>query len=188
MWLLYNHCSPGESSSLQRWNDAGRNVQFGCPRAIHDYFYRARSVDVLSQLHYAYLPGRKAQRCWPRLAWWLIVHHQRLPALVERSSSILDSCAFARSSCMSCSSNYRSSRSHIELEYYLVLLLHWPRTTILHTPRSEATVPFAVTSLMHARDRASFVRSVVCTFAREPASRLITQINKRLAVPRCNLC
>jgi hypothetical protein len=42
------------------------------PRAIHDYFYRPRSVDVLSHLHYAYLPGRKAQRCWPRLAWWLL--------------------------------------------------------------------------------------------------------------------
>ena len=36
------------------------------------YFYRGRSVDVLSQLHYAYPPGRKAQRCWPRLAWWLL--------------------------------------------------------------------------------------------------------------------
>jgi hypothetical protein len=57
---------------LQRWNDEGRNVSFGCPRAIHDYFYHARSVDVLSQLHYSYLPGRKAQRSWPRLAWWLI--------------------------------------------------------------------------------------------------------------------
>jgi Transposase IS4/DDE_Tnp_1-like zinc-ribbon len=72
MWLLYNHCSPGESSSLERWNDFGRKVSVGCPRAIRDYFYRARSVDVLSQLHYAYPPGRKAQRCWPRLAWWLL--------------------------------------------------------------------------------------------------------------------
>jgi len=72
MWLLYNHCSPGEAASLQRWNDSGRKVSVGCPRAIRDYFYRARSVDVLSQLHYAYLPGRKARRCWPRLAWWLL--------------------------------------------------------------------------------------------------------------------
>jgi len=72
MWLLYNHCSPGEAASLQRWNDSGRKVSVGCPRAIRDYFYRARSVDVLSQLHYAYVPGRKAQRCWPRLAWWLL--------------------------------------------------------------------------------------------------------------------
>ena len=69
MWLLYNHCSPGETASLDRWNDAGRKVSVGCPRAIRDYFYGARSVDVLSQLHYSYLPGR---RCWPRLAWWLL--------------------------------------------------------------------------------------------------------------------
>jgi len=72
MWLLYNHCSPGETASLDRWNDAGRKVSVGCPRAIRDYFYGARSVDVLSQLHYAYLPGRKAMRSWPRLAWWLL--------------------------------------------------------------------------------------------------------------------
>ena len=72
MWLLYNHCSPGEAASLDRWDDSGRKVSIGCPRAIRDYFYGARSVDVLSQLHYAYLPGRKAQRSWPRLAWWLL--------------------------------------------------------------------------------------------------------------------
>jgi hypothetical protein len=72
MWLLYNHCSPGEVASLDRWNDFGHKVSVGCPRAIRDYFYGARSVDVLSQLHYAYLPGRKAQRSWPRLAWWLL--------------------------------------------------------------------------------------------------------------------
>jgi Transposase IS4 len=72
MWLLYNHCSPDEAASLDRWNDEGRKVSIGCPRAIRDYFYGARSVDVLSQLHYAYLPGRKAMRSWPRLAWWLL--------------------------------------------------------------------------------------------------------------------
>jgi len=72
MWLLYNHCSPSEAASLDRWNDRGRKVSVGCPRAIRDYFYRARSVDVLSQLHYAYLIGRKARRAWPRLAWWLL--------------------------------------------------------------------------------------------------------------------
>jgi hypothetical protein len=72
LWILYNHCSPAEVASLQRWNDAGRKVSIGCPRAIHDYFYHARSVDVLSQLHFAYPIGRKAMRCWPRLAWWLL--------------------------------------------------------------------------------------------------------------------
>ena len=47
-------------------------VNIGCPRPIYDYFYYARSVDVVNQLHYAYLMGRKAMRCWPRLAWWLL--------------------------------------------------------------------------------------------------------------------
>jgi hypothetical protein len=72
LWVLYNHCSPGEAASLDRWSDSGHRVSVGCPRAIRDYFYGARSVDVLSQLHYAYLPGRKAMRSWPRLAWWLL--------------------------------------------------------------------------------------------------------------------
>ena len=72
MWVLYNHCSPLDASSLERWSDDGERVSVGCPRAIRDYFYGARSVDVLSQLHYAYAPGRKAMRSWPRLAWWLL--------------------------------------------------------------------------------------------------------------------
>jgi hypothetical protein len=42
------------------------------PLAIHDYFYHARSVDIISQHHYGYLLGRKSMRCWSRLAWWLI--------------------------------------------------------------------------------------------------------------------
>src|SRR5680860_782560 len=72
LWVLYNHCSPSEVASLDRWNDSGSKVSIGCPRAVRDYFYHARSVDMLSQLHYAYLIGRKARRSWPRLAWWLL--------------------------------------------------------------------------------------------------------------------
>jgi hypothetical protein len=72
MWLLYNHCSPNETASLQRWNDAGARVSIGCPKAVHDYFYGARSVDVINQLHYSYLIGRKSRKAWWRLAWWLI--------------------------------------------------------------------------------------------------------------------
>jgi hypothetical protein len=72
LWILYNHCSPGEAASLERWNDSGHKISVGCPRAVRDYFYGARSVDVLSQLHYSYPIGRKAMRCWPRLAWWLL--------------------------------------------------------------------------------------------------------------------
>jgi hypothetical protein len=72
LWVLYNHCSPLEAASLDRWGEHGQRVSVGCPRAVRDYFYHARSVDVLSQLHYAYPIGRKARRCWPRLAWWLL--------------------------------------------------------------------------------------------------------------------
>jgi len=72
VWVLYNHCSPRLLSSLDRWGDEGDKVSIGCPRAIHDYFHHARSVDVLSQLHYSYPIGRRAQRAWPRLAWWLL--------------------------------------------------------------------------------------------------------------------
>jgi len=72
LWVLYNHCSPSETASLNRWNGRGQKVSVGCPRAIRDYFYHARAVDVLSQLHYVYLIGRKARRAWPRLAWWLL--------------------------------------------------------------------------------------------------------------------
>ena len=70
--VLYNHVSPGAVASLDRWNEDGEKVSIGCPQAIHDYFYHARSVDVINQLHYSYLIGRKARRCWPRLAWWLL--------------------------------------------------------------------------------------------------------------------
>jgi hypothetical protein len=72
VWVLYNHASPRSNSTLERWNEEGEEISIGCPKAIHDYFYHARSVDVLSQLHYAYPIGRKSMRCWPRLAWWLL--------------------------------------------------------------------------------------------------------------------
>jgi hypothetical protein len=72
MWLLYNHCSPTETSALQRWNESSERVSVGCPLAVHDYFFHSRSVDVINQLHYAHLLGRKAKCCWPRLAWWLL--------------------------------------------------------------------------------------------------------------------
>jgi hypothetical protein len=70
--VLFNHVSPRATTTLDRWTDAGEKISIGCPQAIHDYFYHARSVDVLNQLHYSYPIGRKARRCWPRLAWWLL--------------------------------------------------------------------------------------------------------------------
>jgi len=70
--LLYNHVDPKQLASLQRWGDDGVIYQLGCPQAIHDYFHYARAVDVINQLHYSYLPGRKSRKCWTRLVWWLI--------------------------------------------------------------------------------------------------------------------
>lgn len=94
MWVLYNHCSPQETAVVKRWGDHGERVDVQCPRAIRDYFYHARSVDVLSQLHYAYPIGRKARRCWPRLAWWLldmcVVNAFKLWSIGQRRPSQLD--------------------------------------------------------------------------------------------------
>jgi hypothetical protein len=70
--VLFNHVSPRSTTTLDRWTDEGERISIGCPQAIHDYFYHARSVDVVNQLHYSYPIGRKAGRCWPRLAWWLL--------------------------------------------------------------------------------------------------------------------
>jgi hypothetical protein len=70
--LLYNHIDPRLSTTLQRWNEAGEIYQLPCPQAISDYFHYARAVDIINQLHYSYLPGRKSRKCWTRLVWWLI--------------------------------------------------------------------------------------------------------------------
>jgi hypothetical protein len=72
VWILYNHISPLETASLERWDESGNKVSIGCPKAVHDYFYHARSVDVINQLHYSYLIGRKSKKAWSRLAWWLL--------------------------------------------------------------------------------------------------------------------
>ena len=70
--ILYNHISPLETAALDRRTASGDKVPIACPKAVRDYFYQARSVDVMNQLHYSYPIGRKSKRCWPRLVWWLI--------------------------------------------------------------------------------------------------------------------
>ena len=70
--LLYNHIDPNQLTSMQRWGEDGAIYQLGCPQAISDYFHHARAVDVINQLHYSYLPGRKSRKCWTRLVWWLV--------------------------------------------------------------------------------------------------------------------
>jgi hypothetical protein len=70
--LLYNHIDPNRLTTMQRWGEDGAIYQLGCPQAIRDYFHHARAVDIINQLHYSYLPGRKSRKCWTRLVWWLI--------------------------------------------------------------------------------------------------------------------
>ena len=72
MWMLYNHISPTATTTLNRWSEEDGRVPVECPQAIEDYFMRARSIDVVNQLHYSYLIGRKSKRSWPRLVWWLL--------------------------------------------------------------------------------------------------------------------
>ncbi len=126
MWLLYNHSSPGETASLERWNDAGRKVSVGCPRAIRDYFYGARYVDVLSQLHYAYLPGRKAMRLWPRLAWWLLgMCVINAFQLWSKGQQHLGQLRF-REELMH---EYRPSPPRASVKQACILLMRWPAST-----------------------------------------------------------
>ena len=70
--LLFNHVSSNKSSSLQRWDESHEQISLSCPTAIHDYFYRSRSIDVIGQLYYSYRIGRKSKRSYSRLVWWCI--------------------------------------------------------------------------------------------------------------------
>jgi hypothetical protein len=70
--VLCNHVSPLKTASLDRWDENRHRIAISCPQAVHDYFYHARSVDVINQLHYSYLVGRKSKKWWSRLVWWLI--------------------------------------------------------------------------------------------------------------------
>ena len=70
--LLYNHCDPNSLTSLERWGDDAQRYQLPCPQAISDYFHFARAIDIINQLHYSYVPGRKSRKCSTRLVWWLI--------------------------------------------------------------------------------------------------------------------
>ncbi len=68
MRLLYNHI-PG-SMTMNRTLSTGGDKSL--PLALHHYVNYARGVDVVNQLHYQYIIGRKSKRCWPRLVWWLL--------------------------------------------------------------------------------------------------------------------
>jgi len=68
MKLLYNHI-PGSSSLIRKMSNNEEKI---VPLALHHYCTYARGVDVVNQLHYNYIIGRKSRRCWPRLVWWLL--------------------------------------------------------------------------------------------------------------------
>lgn len=69
---LYNHCLNSDMSSLSRWNNKNERVEIPCPKAVWDYFNYARYDDILNQLHYSYLLGRKSKRTCSRLIWWML--------------------------------------------------------------------------------------------------------------------
>jgi hypothetical protein len=71
--LLYNHIQPDTiASTLKRWGDNGTKFDLSCPQAIKDYFYHARSVDVINQLHYSYPIGRKSKNSTSPMIYWLV--------------------------------------------------------------------------------------------------------------------
>jgi hypothetical protein len=71
--LLYNHRSSStRTKKINRWGKNHKKISVRCPSAIHDYFYYARSIDIIGQLHYNYRIDRKAMRETPAIIWWLI--------------------------------------------------------------------------------------------------------------------
>jgi hypothetical protein len=73
MKVLYNHIQPtAPPTTLKRWGVNHARIDLPCPQAIHDYFYNARAVDVLGQLHYAYPIGRKAMDDLSSIVYGLI--------------------------------------------------------------------------------------------------------------------
>jgi hypothetical protein len=96
LFLLFNHVSSSHLNSLNRWSESGHKISLPCPQAIHDYFFHARSVDVIGQLYYSYRIGRKSKRSYSRLVWWCIdmciinayilykVHHPNITQLQFR--------------------------------------------------------------------------------------------------------
>ena len=68
MKLLYNHIPGSCTIGREMVNKEVKQV----PLALQHYCTYARGVDIVNQLHYNYIIGRKSKRCWPRLVWWLL--------------------------------------------------------------------------------------------------------------------
>jgi hypothetical protein len=71
--VLANY-SPNQKQidTVKRYNSSGALIDQPCPRVIKDYFYKARAVDIINQLHYSYVIGRKSIQTASRVIWWLI--------------------------------------------------------------------------------------------------------------------
>ena len=68
--VLYNHIPPPtKDTTTKRYNDNHESFQASCPQAIHDYFHRARDVDIFDQLSNSYIIGRKSVNQRTRLIW-----------------------------------------------------------------------------------------------------------------------
>ena len=66
--LLYNHIPGSYTIGRSMSTNEVKNV----PLALHHYSAYARGVDIINQLHYNYIIGRRSKACWPRLVWWLL--------------------------------------------------------------------------------------------------------------------
>jgi hypothetical protein len=71
--VLCNHISPFTiDTTTKRYNDNREQFDASCPQALHDYFHRARDIDIFDQLSNSYIIGRKSVNQRSRLIWWLI--------------------------------------------------------------------------------------------------------------------
>ena len=89
MWLLYNHCSPSETASLDRWSDAGNKISIGCPQR-HPWLLLRCSLCRCRQSAALRLPHRQeghALLASPSMVAAGYVHHQCLQALVDGAAA-----------------------------------------------------------------------------------------------------
>jgi hypothetical protein len=71
--VLCNHISPFTiDTTTKRYNDNREQFNAPCPQALHDYFHRARDIDIFDQLSNSYIIGRKSVNQRTRLIWWLV--------------------------------------------------------------------------------------------------------------------
>ena len=76
--LLSTYCDPVSDDEVQQWRKSSargrrdRRVRLNCPEVLVQYHHWMRGVDVWSQKESYYRIGRKSNRWWPRLAWFLI--------------------------------------------------------------------------------------------------------------------